>query len=109
MCDTKVGKLGPSAERAVSLSNCDHTRRPHADLHGVEKASPATIAAPVHRPRESVIRRAATDAGSPAARPTLLECKTSPLLMLSKVNGQDLSTDHAFALVRRLVEGEADK
>jgi hypothetical protein len=29
--------------------------------------------------------------------------------MLSKVNGQDLSTDHAFALVRRLVEGEADK
>jgi len=29
--------------------------------------------------------------------------------MLSKVSGQDLSTDHAFALVRRLVEGEADK
>jgi hypothetical protein len=28
--------------------------------------------------------------------------------MLSKVKRQDLSTDHAFALVRRLVEGEAD-
>jgi hypothetical protein len=29
--------------------------------------------------------------------------------MLSKVNGQDLSTDHAFALVRRAAEGEAEK
>ena len=29
--------------------------------------------------------------------------------MLSKVNGQELSTDHALALARRLVEGEADK
>jgi hypothetical protein len=29
--------------------------------------------------------------------------------MLSKVKGQDFSTDHAYALVRRLVEGEADK
>jgi hypothetical protein len=29
--------------------------------------------------------------------------------MLSKVKGQDLSTDHAFALVRRLAAGEPDK
>jgi len=29
--------------------------------------------------------------------------------MLSKVNDQDLSTDHAFTFLRRLVEGEADK
>jgi hypothetical protein len=43
-----------------------------------------------------------------AASNLLPKCKTSPLLMLSKVNGQDLSTDHAFALARRLVEGEAD-
>jgi len=29
--------------------------------------------------------------------------------MLSKVKDQDLSTDHALALLRRLVQGEADK
>ena len=61
----RSGNSGPSAERAISLSNRDRPRRPHAGYRGVEKASPTTIAAAVCRSRNSVIRRAATGRRQP--------------------------------------------